>query len=413
MRLHTLISRLRSAARGLAIAACATVVAAGFVAPAAAQTTGADVRVTKTVPDLPYSGGTTVEYSVTVESHGPATATTVVLTDPVPQGMTFSSVDAPAGWICGTPPVGGTGSIVCSTSAMSPGASAAFVIRLRINDTVLAGVRITNTASVDAQQPDPLPSNNSSSASFLVAGGSRDTAGVYNPGTAAWFLRNTNSAGPADLTFTYGPGGFVVPLDGDWNSDGIDTVAVYDPATGAFFLKNTNAGGSADIVFTFGVGGAGLVPLSGDWNGDGVDTIGLYDPATGNFFLRNSNSSGSADIVFTFGTGGAGLIPLAGDFDGDGTDTVGLYAPATGSFFLKNTNSGGAADLTFNFGPANSVPLVGDWDGDAFGRDTIGVYIPSTGSWFLRNTNSAGNADLTFVYGPPFLTPLGGDWNGL
>jgi uncharacterized repeat protein (TIGR01451 family) len=363
MRLHILASRLRSAASGFAIAACAAAVAGGYAAPAAAQSTGADVGVTKTAPDLPYSGGSTVEYTVAVESNGPVTATTVQLIDQIPQGMTFSSLDAPAGWLCNTPAPGGTGTITCSTAAMSPNTDATFVIRLRINDTVLTGVRITNTATVDAQQPDPFPGNNSSSFSFLVAGGSRDTAGVYDPATGAWFLRNVNSAGAANLTFTYGPGGTVVPLHGDWNSDGIDTVGVYDPATGAFFLRNSNTSGSANIVFTFGVGGAGLVPIAGDWDGDGVDTVGLYDPATGNFFLRNANAPGGADLAFTFGAGGLGLQPVAGDWTGRGADTIGLYNPADGAFFLRRANAGGKADVTFTFGAGGAQPLAGDWDG--------------------------------------------------
>jgi hypothetical protein len=101
---------------------------------------------------------------------------------------------------------------------------------------------------------------------LAVAGRTDDTVGVYVPATGAWFLRNENAAGTADLAFGYGPGqSQLVALSGDWDGDGTETAGLYDPATGSFLLKNTNAGGPADRVFVYGP--AGAVPLVGDWNG--------------------------------------------------------------------------------------------------------------------------------------------------
>ncbi|HKA18089.1 MAG TPA: hypothetical protein VKN18_07195 [Blastocatellia bacterium] len=242
-----------------------------------------------------------------------------------------------------------------------------------------------------------------------------DTIGLYGPANASFFLRNSNSFGVTDATFTYGPAGAgFIPLVGDWNGDGIDTTALYNPTMGAFFLRNSNSGGVADISFPYGPAGAGFIPLAGDWDGDGITTIGLYNPAAGTFFLRNSNSAGVADIAFAFGPAGAGFIPIVGDWDGNGTDTVGLYNPAAGAFFLKNSNTTGVADIVFSYGPAGAgfIPIVGDWDGN--GTDTIGLYNPATGGWFLRNSNSGGIADISFAYGPGALglKPLVGNWDG-
>jgi hypothetical protein len=245
-----------------------------------------------------------------------------------------------------------------------------------------------------------------------VAGSESDaTPGLYLPSSGAWFLRNENAGGAADVIFTYGAGGAgLVPVTGDWDGDGDETAGLYDPATGAFFLKNANSGGGADLVFTFGAGGQGFIPLAGDWDGDSIDTIGLYVPATGVFFLRNQNGPGGADAVFTFGAGGAGVAPLVGDWNADGVDTVGLYGEATATFFLKNASAPGGADLAFSYGPAGATPVVGDWNGD--GVDTVGIYAAGSGAWFLKNTNSPGAADLVFGYGPPGATPLAGDWDG-
>jgi uncharacterized repeat protein (TIGR01451 family) len=241
------------------------------------------------------------------------------------------------------------------------------------------------------------------------------TIGLYSPAGGTFFLKNSNSAGPADITFSFGPPGVGwTPLAGDWDGNGTTTVGLYNPVTGTFFLRNTNTSGPADLTFNFGPGAAGLIPIVGDWNGDGTVTIGLYDPSTSTFFLKNSNSAGAADITFQFGVGGHGFIPIAGNWTGTGTTTVGLYDPATGQYLLRNSNAAGPADISFFFGPAGAgwMPLTGDWDANA--TFTPGLYNQAGGAFFLRNTNSNGAADLTFFYGPAGAgwKAVTGDWTG-
>jgi hypothetical protein len=240
-----------------------------------------------------------------------------------------------------------------------------------------------------------------------------DTTGVFSAGT--FFERDVQLGGPADRQPVFGTAA-LVPLAGNWDggagvgSDSADNLGAYDPTSGAFFLRNSQTPGAADIVFTFGGGGA-LKPIAGDWNGDGTTTVGLYDPVTGAFFLRNSNSAGPADVVFTFGAGGT-LVPIAGDWNNDGTDTIGLYDPATGNFFLRNSNSAGAADVVSTFGAGGGQPVAGDWNDD--GTDTVGVYNPATGVFFLRNTNAAGPADGVVCLGPRgATTAFAGNFEGL
>ena len=140
----------------------------------------------------------------------------------------------------------------------------------------------------------------------------------------------------------------LVPVAGDWNGDGTTTVGLYSPATGAFFLRNTNSSGPADIVFTFGPGGAGFVPIVGDWNNDSIDTVGLYDPVTGDVLPHEHERGGRGGPRVHVRRGGG--QPMAGDWNDDGTDTVGLYIPLTGTIFLKNANAPGPADRTYGFG---------------------------------------------------------------
>ena len=125
------------------------------------------------------------------------------------------------------------------------------------------------------------------------------------------------SAGSPSKEYIYAGGRLVATEEPNGSATpGTHTIGLYDSAHAAFFLRNSNNGGVADISFTFGPAGLGWIPIVGDWNGDGVDTIGLYDPAHAAFFLRNSNNGGVADLTFTFGPAGLGWIPIVGNWDG-------------------------------------------------------------------------------------------------
>jgi len=75
-----------------------------------------------------------------------------------------------------------------------------------------------------------------------------------------YYLRNTNTAGVADLTFAYGAPGDI-PVTGDWNGDGIDTIGMY--RDGVYYLRNTNTVGVADLTFAYGA--PGDIPVTGTW----------------------------------------------------------------------------------------------------------------------------------------------------
>jgi hypothetical protein len=222
------------------------------------------------------------------------------------------------------------------------------------------------------------------------------------------YLRNSNTSGAADLTFTYGSPGSV-PVTGDWNGDGIDTPGIYQPETGAWHLRNSNTTGFGEISFQYS-GTSGAIPVVGDWNNDGIDTPGVYQPETGAWHLRNSNTTGFADISFQYG-GVSGMVPLVGDWNNDGIDTPGVYQPEGAEWALRNSNTTGFGDVVFQYaGLAGMPPVVGDWNGD--GVDTPGVYAEATGWWYLRNSNSKGPEDITALFGGTSgATPSVGDWN--
>jgi 5'-nucleotidase len=99
-----------------------------------------------------------------------------------------------------------------------------------------------------------------------------------------------------------------MPTAGDWNGNGTDTIGVFRPSTGETLQRNTNSAGTADTTLTFG--DAGDAPFYGDWDGHGTDTPGVFRSPEAKMYLRNSNTTGGADESFFFGT--AGWVPLAG-----------------------------------------------------------------------------------------------------
>lgn len=252
-----------------------------------------------------------------------------------------------------------------------------------------------------------------------AAYGGSTTIGLYDPDAAVFYLRNSNTSGPADITLQYGNSGWK-PLAGDWDGDGIVTPGVYDPTTGWFYLRNSNTSGPADTSFQYG--NIGWTPMAGDWNGNGYWSVGMYDPVDSTYYLRDTNSPGAADYVANFGNGDSGWQPLSGDWDSDRATTIGIYRPDSAGcmecgffWYLRNTNSTGPSDVTFDAGSdfLPIVPLAGDWNGNGYW--STGTYNSNDSTFYLFDRNSfhvTSTADVRVQYGNSGWVPLSGDWDG-
>jgi hypothetical protein len=222
------------------------------------------------------------------------------------------------------------------------------------------------------------------------------SVGTFDPATATWYLRNSNSPGGPDIApFAYGGAGWD-PVVGDWNGNGANGIGVFDPSTATWYLKNNPGVGVPDIK-PFAYGGAGWIPVVGDWDGNGSSTVGVVDPTTMTWYLKNSNSPGAPDYM-PFQYGEPGWIPVVGDWTGTGKTGIGVFDPSTATWYLKNSPSPGAPDITpFAYGGAGWQPVVGDWNGDAI--TTVGVVDPG-GTWYIKNSNGPGAPDVPpFAYG--------------
>jgi uncharacterized repeat protein (TIGR01451 family) len=120
--------------------------------------------------------GRDLAYAIDVLNLGPTAAETVGFTDTLPAGVSFVSMLAP-GFTCS-----GTATVTCSKASMSAGEFAAPTLTVRIASSVAPGTALTNTATVSSATEDPVPANNSSTATNTVV--AQADLGVTGPSAA-------------------------------------------------------------------------------------------------------------------------------------------------------------------------------------------------------------------------------------
>ncbi|WP_109774897.1 SpoIID/LytB domain-containing protein [Quadrisphaera granulorum] len=201
------------------------------------------------------------------------------------------------------------------------------------------------------------------------AGDGRDGLTSYRNGV--WTMRESastpdpNAVTPADATISYGAG-WMLPVCGDWDGDGKDGVGVYDTRTGTWYLRNSFSAGDAEIKVQYGWSAA--LPVVGDWDGDGKDSLGVY--AGGTWMVRNSTTPGRPDTTVQYGWQGA--TPVSGDWDGAGRSGIGVFSG--GRWLLRDTVSPGDPDRAFDYGVPGDAPVVGRWTA---GSDGAGITRPT------------------------------------
>ncbi len=233
-----------------------------------------------------------------------------------------------------------------------------------------------------------------------------DEVGLAEPSQGKWHLR---SAAGLEKTFFYGNPGDT-PFVGDWDCDGVDTPGLYRQSDGFVYLRNSNTAGIADIRFFFG--NPGDVPAVGDFDGDGCDTVSIYRPSEQRFYVVNKlgedgGGLGAAESFFAFGN--PGDRPVVGDWDGDGIDEAGLHRESTGLFYWRDTLTTGNAKGEILFGNPGDAFIAGDW-GIVDGADTPAVFRPSDATFYFRHTLTQGSADSQFSFGSGAWLPVAGSF---
>jgi len=125
---------------------------AGVSTTVSAGAPSADLAVTKTGPAF-AARGQNVVYTIVVLNGGPDPATTVVLADPTPAGLAFVSNSGDC-----------TTAFPCALGSLGAGAIRTVTSTFAVPVDYPAPQAIANTASVSAATSDPVPSNNTSTA---------------------------------------------------------------------------------------------------------------------------------------------------------------------------------------------------------------------------------------------------------
>jgi uncharacterized repeat protein (TIGR01451 family) len=149
----------------------------------------ADISITKTAA-ASVTAGSNLAYTISVNNAGPDTAANAVITDTLPAGTSFVSVDG-GPWTCF--PVGS--SVSCFGTAFV-GLPTSIVLTVKAPSQ--AGT-ITNNVDISSTADDPTPSNNHASATTTVIGGATscptappvllspaDGASIASPQTFSW-----------------------------------------------------------------------------------------------------------------------------------------------------------------------------------------------------------------------------------
>ena len=205
----------------------------------------------------------------------------------------------------------------------------------------------------------------------------------------SWLLGGAYHSGGSQVatrSFSYGRAGDQ-PFFGQWDSRSVSSApGVVRGAT--WYLRRTQSSGPANITFTYGR--IGDIHVVGDWNGDGIDTPGVVRGNT--WYLRNSNTPGPADVTFTFNAAGT---PTVYHLLGQPTAVATFNA---GTWSVRTEQTTGPADFTARWGQAGDFPLGGGFyvsDPDCT-SPSLG-YVRSNG-WHISGDQ---NAPTTFGYGRP------------
>ena len=150
------------------------VAAAGVAAPAKTETGSADLKVTKTDGPDPVALGSTLTYTIQVENLGPDAATGVVVTDSLPKEVDFVSATSTQGKCAAKGK-----KVTCALGAM-PAPTINYGGPPTVTITVIPRKvgTISNTASVDGVEKDPVGKNNNATATTTVVGPAATCRGV-------------------------------------------------------------------------------------------------------------------------------------------------------------------------------------------------------------------------------------------
>jgi len=330
-------------------------VSAGAVTTTVTSTPALTVSITD-APD-PVAAGANLTYTIAYANNGTATATGVVLTDPIPANTTFVSATnggtsngSSVSWNLGTLAAGGSGSVQAVVRVTSPLANGSSItngsgsIDCAETAAVTAGSVSTTVSSspvltvLASDSPDPVAAGANLTYTLTYANGGNAVAtqttlvaslpantsfvsatggGVYSAGSVTWGLGQltTGAVGTVQLVAHVAnplANGTVITLN-NYNIDSNQTSPVAGPSIGTTVTSNpilslqiTDAPDpvmtGADLTYTLTYGNTGNAPATGVTITATVPAKTLFVSATG-----GATPSGG-QVVWSAGTLNAGAV---------------------------------------------------------------------------------------------------------
>ncbi|WP_189457542.1 T9SS type B sorting domain-containing protein, partial [Aquimarina muelleri] len=325
-----------------------------------------DLVVAKTVDNTTPDEGSTVTYTLSVTNNGPAQATSVVLTDLLPAGVTYVSdtgggayVSGTGVWTIGT--INSTGvatiDIVASVDAGTSGDT--------ITNTV-TGVtldQIDNNTTLDDPSEDIVVNNDAD----LVVSKTVDNATPNEGDTITYTIDVTNNgvAQVTNLVITD-----LLPTGVTYVND-IPSQGSYAPASGNWTVGNLLSGASTTLDI--------IVTIDSGTSGNTINNVITFVMDQNDPNLTNNDLE--EDIV------------IGNDADLEITKTVNDSAPTEGdtityTITVRNNGEAQTTNLLINDLLPSGLTYVSN-------ASNVGTYDNITGNWTIGNLNAGVTAILS------------------
>jgi uncharacterized repeat protein (TIGR01451 family) len=132
---------------------------------ACATASGVDLAVTISASPNPVAPGDRLTYSITAINKGTVAAINVTVTDNLPASVSFISCSSNGGGAC----LGSGNLRLVGFSALLPGTSATITLVTRVNQSLVSGTVISNTATISSNVVDVNPLDNIAMTSTVVS----------------------------------------------------------------------------------------------------------------------------------------------------------------------------------------------------------------------------------------------------